>query len=492
MIYLLQARPITSLDIESDFELMHEQDGPLFTDTEMFTNANTGEMMPQAMTPLTCDVFVSGAAGMQQVMGAEFLGSNAIQNAYVEAGSTTFCKHFFLNMYITLYFANEYTSLLNTKDQKEGFEIMMFGKPLGNEILDRIHARYRNIRVSLYRKIRGLLQLVISALRGKHRIQQGKSLVKTANTDFSTTDTRMLYQQIEKLRKASGECWYCHTQVSLASSTFSGLIKIILDTGREEDHAIVMSEVANLLSTCPDVLSADVPHALRKIALTVIDSGKAEFFQSLSAKEAAQWLQTDDSGELKNEFARFIETHGHRCVRESELWEKPWRMEPKKVVKTIQAMTKSPDEMRNQKRHMTEDETIASIKVPVTAIKKKMLRYILPIARTAVGQRENGKGIAIKLMDFLRQGYIRLAELLVHEGRLPEEELIFFLRHNEIGKLIKTRSARLINKANRRRKLMPTLMAMQFPEIMTGYPTPIEDDEKNDVPTTSELTGIFV
>ncbi|XP_014675667.1 PREDICTED: uncharacterized protein LOC106815680 [Priapulus caudatus] len=95
-------------------------------------------------------------------------------------------------------------------------------------------------------------------------------------------------------------------------------------------------------------------------------------------------------------------------------------------------------------------------------------------------------------MDFLRQGYTRLAELLVHEGRLPEEELIFFLRHNEIGKLIKTRSARLINKANRRRKLMPTLMAMQFPEIMTGYPTPIEDDENDAVPTTSELTGMPV
>ncbi|XP_014664207.1 PREDICTED: uncharacterized phosphotransferase YvkC-like isoform X2 [Priapulus caudatus] len=335
-IYLLQARPITSLDIESEFELIHEDDGPLLIDSEMFTNANTGEMMPQAMTPLTCDAFISTFAGLGQILKVGIMGSEATPNTYADVGGCSFCKHFVINMFSGLYYINEYTTLIGTQSQKEEFEIMLFGKPLGNEHMDIVDKRFRNIRVSLYHKIMGFLNMNISALRVKHYIQQGKTVVKTANTDFSTTDTRMLYQQLDKLIQASSEAWYCHMQASMASSMASGIIKRILDTGRREDHAMVMSEVASLLSTCPDVLSADVPHALRKIALTVIDSGKAEFFQSLSAKEAAQWLQTDDSGELKNEFAKFIETHGHRCVRESELWEKPWRMQPEKVVKTIQ------------------------------------------------------------------------------------------------------------------------------------------------------------
>ncbi|XP_014678905.1 PREDICTED: putative phosphoenolpyruvate synthase [Priapulus caudatus] len=44
-IYLLQARPITSLNMESEYELMHEQDSQLLIDDELHTHANTGEMM---------------------------------------------------------------------------------------------------------------------------------------------------------------------------------------------------------------------------------------------------------------------------------------------------------------------------------------------------------------------------------------------------------------------------------------------------------------
>ncbi|XP_014675664.1 PREDICTED: uncharacterized protein LOC106815677 [Priapulus caudatus] len=309
-----------------------------------------------------------------QVLRVELLGSEAVQNTYVELHGLTFFKHFIFNMYNGMYYINEYTTLFDTEKPKVECEIQLYGKPLGNENLDTIHARYRNIRVSLYQKIMGTLQMYIYALRGKHYIQQGNTVVKSANTDFSTTDIRLLYQQLDKLIQTSSEAWYCHLQASMTSNMTGAIIQHILDTGRRQDYAILMSEVANLLSTCPDVLSADVPYSLRKIAGMVIDSGKAEFFQSLSAKGAAQWLQTDDSGELKNEFAKFIETHGHRCVRESELWEKPWRMEPTKVVKTIQDMTKSPNEMKKRKTYTTEDEAIENIKVPIGAIKNSWQR----------------------------------------------------------------------------------------------------------------------
>ncbi|XP_014666272.1 PREDICTED: uncharacterized protein LOC106808183 [Priapulus caudatus] len=376
-IYLLQARPITSLNIESEFELIHECDGPLLIDNEMFTNANTGEMMPQAMTPLTSDVFISNFNGLGQSMRFEMLGSKACQRSYAEMGGSTFCKHFFLNMCTGMYYLNEYTAFVNTKDAKDECEVMFFGKSLGDGNLDMIHNRYRNLYIPWYRKIMGGLQFHISALRGKRYIQQGKARIEATNTDFSTTDTHLLYQEIDKLLQTGGETWNCHMKASMAAFLGSGIIRRILDSGLDEDHASVMSDVALLLSTCPDVLSADVPHALRKIAGMVIDSDKAEFFQSLSSIEAqhlssieaVRWLNTDESGELKVEFAKFIEMHGHRCVRESELWENPWRVEPEKVVRTIQDMTKSPDKMKNTKKFMTEEEAIENIKLPIGFIK---------------------------------------------------------------------------------------------------------------------------
>ncbi|XP_014679271.1 PREDICTED: uncharacterized phosphotransferase YvkC-like, partial [Priapulus caudatus] len=52
-IYLLQARPITSLNIENDFEIGHELDTGVLTDQDLFTTGNTGEIMPRSATPLT-------------------------------------------------------------------------------------------------------------------------------------------------------------------------------------------------------------------------------------------------------------------------------------------------------------------------------------------------------------------------------------------------------------------------------------------------------
>ncbi|KAG1699299.1 putative phosphoenolpyruvate synthase [Nymphon striatum] len=52
-IYLLQARPITSLDNMSEFELEHEFNTPLLTDKVMFTSGNIREVIPGAVSPLT-------------------------------------------------------------------------------------------------------------------------------------------------------------------------------------------------------------------------------------------------------------------------------------------------------------------------------------------------------------------------------------------------------------------------------------------------------
>ncbi|XP_051884643.1 uncharacterized protein LOC127577460 [Pristis pectinata] len=57
-IYLLQARPVTTLDAPSEFELMHEFDSPFPTDYAWITNTNVGEVFPGAATPLTLSTFV--------------------------------------------------------------------------------------------------------------------------------------------------------------------------------------------------------------------------------------------------------------------------------------------------------------------------------------------------------------------------------------------------------------------------------------------------
>lgn len=52
-IFLLQARPITTVNAWTDFELMHELDSGVPADVDLMTFANVGEVMPRPVCPLS-------------------------------------------------------------------------------------------------------------------------------------------------------------------------------------------------------------------------------------------------------------------------------------------------------------------------------------------------------------------------------------------------------------------------------------------------------
>ncbi|XP_023210311.1 uncharacterized protein LOC111613196 [Centruroides sculpturatus] len=57
-IYLLQTRPITSVDKDNDSSIRHELDGPWKSECEYVTKANIGEVFPGAVTPLTFSTII--------------------------------------------------------------------------------------------------------------------------------------------------------------------------------------------------------------------------------------------------------------------------------------------------------------------------------------------------------------------------------------------------------------------------------------------------
>ncbi|KFM60870.1 putative phosphoenolpyruvate synthase, partial [Stegodyphus mimosarum] len=97
------------------------------------------------------------------------------------------------------------------------------------------------------------------------------------------------------------------------------------------------------------------------------------------------------------------------------------------------------------------------------------------------------QALLVKAVDFIRQKYEHLAKMMVAEGRIPDTDLLYFLTMEEIKDLLETRSPRLIARANHRRKLFPELDKYLFPEIMRGFPKPINEDEEEEVEFVSDL-----
>lgn len=71
--WLEKARPVTSLDSWTDYEIKHEFDSPVLTAADHVTKANTGEVFPGATSPL--GISAIGRAldfGVQTIMKEQF------------------------------------------------------------------------------------------------------------------------------------------------------------------------------------------------------------------------------------------------------------------------------------------------------------------------------------------------------------------------------------------------------------------------------------
>lgn len=57
-IFLLQARPITTINAWTDFELMHELDSEVPSDVDLMTFANVEEVLPHPVSPLSSSTII--------------------------------------------------------------------------------------------------------------------------------------------------------------------------------------------------------------------------------------------------------------------------------------------------------------------------------------------------------------------------------------------------------------------------------------------------
>lgn len=114
---------------------------------------------------------------------------------------------------------------------------------------------------------------------------------------------------------------------------------------------------------------------------------------------------------------------------------------------------------------------MAKLQTPLSAPKRALITHLLlPWARDAVGFRENTKSMMVKFQNCLRKAMWTIAEEMVSVGYLPEVDLFFFLKIDEIQRLLRgERNPSLVNKAKQRKRLHPTMNAFKFDEFVRGF-----------------------
>ncbi|XP_060693958.1 putative phosphoenolpyruvate synthase isoform X1 [Hemiscyllium ocellatum] len=482
-IYLLQARPITTFNTESEFELMHEFDSALSTDYEWMTTSNVGEMMPGAVTPLTSSIFVRAIEYALQELSMK-AGGNPCFSPYTHKYLGICCSHLFLNL-MSLNANMEQNNIITQKKMND-FELL--GRVLNELSLHDVILIHG--QSPLWKRIFNMFRYLQYMLTADSRIKRLMEKMKTYQIQ-PANQALEFYFNIDRQLPEYFEAWCISLSKSCSSGMWNAVLISILSKGKAKWTPELMADVAALYSTCTDVLPADIPASIEAIAEAIQTQGKRSEFLKLDAETAVSWLLSQESGDAGWKFQNFLKKHGFRCLREAEFHEKSWMSHPVKLLPAIQRALQS-GKVVVDKVVLSSEEAIASINSSVSWIRKYVVRLILPEARKAISDRELFKAEAIRMNDVFKAAYWKLAKLMVLEGYLPDEDLLFFLTHSEIGQVLQLKSTNIISKAQRRRRLLERQMGLQFKEMNIGKPVPIDQYQGEETGRKITLRGMTV
>lgn len=438
----LQARPITQLP--ADPNELDTDPNP----SDVYTWCNIGEMMPGAVTPLTYSFSGRGIdIGMQR--SYRRMGANIPRGDHVR-----YVAMFYGHMFLNLSTLAELSAAVagSTKTQ---MCIALCGRDV-EEVAD------PEPEPALRRTFNGARYFAILLAASKHRRDLDSLLAGLTLPKLGTA--RQLYRAIDENLPKVWRAYDLHLMSSSSSGALSPILLGILakgETPTQEHHALV----AEMLAGAKDVESADIAEGVERVINRLLENPEAEgAFASADAEAALAWLRSADAGEAGEEFGRYLGRHGHRAVRELELRQKGWAVDPAPLIASLQSG------LRARLQHGTLDRPAAQH--GSSSQDHPILRRLLPLAHAAIRTREHTKSGLVAVTTEFKHAYRALGASMVEEGRLPDEDAVFFLTHQELGELLQGRRE-LAELAVSRRRVIDYQMPLHFPEIFSNRPEPL-------------------
>jgi phosphohistidine swiveling domain-containing protein len=445
-LWWLQARPITTpLGDLHEFDV-HQGD------THVCARFNIGEMIPGALTPLTLTTTVRGI-------------DDAIQRMLVRCGTRAAVtkrlhtvavhrNHVFFSLTAILEFARQVAGVTRESMMHSicSRDVPELGEPAYAP------GWVRTLNGGRY------FAYVLGAL-----VRADAHRRKTAGFRIATgVDAASSWRALDAGLPFLYETYDVHIQSSAGSGFGSGVIEGIIAKGKTPTPA-QEAAAAGLIAGAGGVESADLLRQLEGVALRiVVRREQAVAFRGRTPAEALAWLRGADAGEAGRAFADFLAAHGHRAIRELELRQAGWADDPLPLVVSLQAMVGARLAGRpGRPLHATPPP-------PPGVDLNAAVRYFGRFARNAIRRREATKSLLVEVTDRFKRAYRRLSEQLVREGRLPDADLVFFLTHEELGRLAACRDGSLAERAALRRRVHELQEALEFPDVFVGRPEPVE------------------
>ena len=472
-LYILQVRPITSIDLTTDDDLIHEFDNPLANDNVLISPCNIQEMMPGAVPTLTADLFVRAADTACKYFSCSRIGLPHPAHA---TGAVPFYSGFaFINL--THFDTRPITCFGD--GAKADFEQSMVGQEVAEHSLQTVKD-FIGRPITMWQRIMSNIRIFFTLKRHDSDLfDRLRRQSETFEIGGGANNSKSLYGCIDDSLIFYFEMCRAYLFKASESVVPAGMAIMCLKKGAKNISTKTMADMALILADCGGVVSAEFPLAIRDLSESIAKSNIKEQFLATPTEDCDTLLRNSANNEIKAAYVHFMEMYGYRGIREADLMEKSWSQDPRNLIESVKQVINNGTFKRQEKQTKTAADIVNSLEANLTWLQKLVLKWILvKSAKDGVASRETGKSVLIKTTDIFKVAYWRLAELMVSESRLPEQELLFFLTHREIGDLIDSRSATLIRLAKRRKRIFPDRKNYTFPKFSFGYPESLQEDKK--------------
>jgi len=422
--YLLQSRPITTVPREKSWE-----------ERQVWTNANTGEVAPDVVTPVTWSMLQEHTRGMLKPL---------VKLIAVRLGE----KHVFglvagrvyHNLNVSIALAGHFPCLMTPQadsmfggEHGKMWDVVVRNTP--DENLPDLHfSRWKTIVKAPVSFVRILLYTANRARRFVGNIGvEGRRLQKL---DSACLSERELAEKITwsalKNTDYTGLMFVAHGMVSF--TILDGLCRRWFG---EDGRAIANRLFVGLSG----IDNAEAGLALRRLAL--------EADESTGLREAilcgGDWEDTRNriaaAGEgeafLKS-WDEFMFSHGHHCRGEVELFNARWSERPDYILNVVRSytgrmgQTRRPDASKELARER-EELTSRCRKQLTNPLKRWIFDLLLKTAQQGLVLRENWKSETVRYLTAVRRMLIELGRKLAEKGVVENADDVFFLKLEELA-----------------------------------------------------------
>lgn len=450
----LQARPITVTnqvtvnELDCDFDL----------EGNALTTCNIREVMPGAVTPLTLTTNIYALDyGIRKIL----YKNKCVRKLEELPPYSCLCNYYnqmFFNL--TKIFLINHNCYLSSQ---EALELSICGK-----IVNMPDCLGHENDSGKIRKFFNTFSFLKYAMNCKPALKGMDKLVNKIPTVFDFNKNAVeLYQQCDNNLWMLNEATFFHYWSSWYSGAQCNMLLTIKQNqfdSREELQAIM----AGALTQIDNIESAQILIGMKKLAGVLKDTNPDVV--KLSSNELGKYLG-NCTGKDKEALEEFLNRHGHRGIKEFEFRSLPWREDLFALAASLHSVLSGKEDDSHTPKGW--EEYAKEILSHDNFIGKRAFMSFIKKARKGVYSREYTKSRCVYIADYFKRAYRKIANELVNEGILPEVDLIYFLKHEEIGQLLQGKSS-LVKVAIARRRLFPEQNACRFKEVFIGKPEPLK------------------